>query len=111
MTHTLAIVGGTVVAVIVNETSGVLEYIVLLGAALGAMSLIRHKVIRPVIAFIGRVDSTLEDLRGLPRVHTRLDELQAAQERQAGRLESIENSLGAMASTERLSIRRMIQSD
>jgi hypothetical protein len=111
MSQLAGIAAGTLVAIIVNQTSGYLEWIVLAAAAITALGVLRRKVLKPALEFIGRVDRTLDDLRGLPQVHVRLDELGAEQLKQAGRLESIENSLGSMASTERLSVKRLLQID
>lgn len=106
------------IAVIVGRVDGVLESIVLVGAAVAAMGVIRAKVVKPVIAFAGRVDAVLDELRGLPSMNERLGAVEASmgqlQENQLmheGRLHSMETSLGSMAQSERLAVRRALQSD
>lgn len=118
MTGALTGISVAMLAVIAGRVDGVLESIILMGAAVAAMGVIRAKVFKPVIAFAGRVDAVLDELRELPNmaerigaVEGRMQELSEGQSQHEGRLQSMENSLGSMAQSERLAVRRALQAE
>lgn len=107
---------GGVLAIVVGNVDGVLETIVLVGAAVAALGVIRVKVCKPAIAFAGRVDDVLDDLRGLPKLDARLgaverkvDAIIEGQTHYEGRLAGMEGSLGSLAATERRSIEQLLK--
>lgn len=116
MTNLATGIAGGMLAVIVGDIDGVLEAIVLVGAAVAALGVIRTKVCKPVVAFAGRVDAVLEDLRGLPKLDERIgaveqkvDAIMEGQTHYEGRLAGMENSLGSLAASERRSIEQLLK--
>lgn len=109
---------GALAAVIFSSVDGVLETTVLVGAAVAALGVIRVKVLRPMVQFMGRVDEVLDYVRSVPllsermgAVEAKVDEIIEGQMHYEGRLAGIENSLGSLAATERRTIKQVLEAD
>jgi hypothetical protein len=57
---------GVAVAVIVNQVDGVLEWIVLIGAAAGALSIINTKLVQPILKLGRRANAGIDLLLEMP---------------------------------------------